>query len=290
MQTDQPITNIIQQRYSCRIYRETPIDPRRLTALIDYAATRTSGPLGSSARFQIIASGEGDQKSLKGLGTYGAIKNPTGFIIGAIQQAPNDLEDYGYLLEQILLVATSLEIGTCWLGGTFNRSTFARKIALQPSESMPAVSSLGVIGSKPGQRVGVIRSNAGGTNRLPWQQLFFASTFNNPLSQDAAGVYRLPLEMVRVGPSASNKQPWRIVRQDGRFHFYLARTPGYHNPGLSLLKIPDLQRVDMGIAMCHFEMSAAEGGLQGKWVREDPCIAVPNKLTEYGISFYETPS
>ena len=32
----------------------------------------------------------------------------------------------------------------------------------------------------------------------------------------------------------------------------------------------DLQRVDMGIAMCHFELAARERGLAGRWVVEQP--------------------
>ena len=35
------------------------------------------------------------------------------------------------------------------------------------------------------------------------------------------------LEMVRRGPSASNKQPWRVVRAGERWHLYLQRTRGY---------------------------------------------------------------
>ena len=292
MQTPQSITEIISRRFSCRTYLETPIDPAALAALATYAAARTSGPLGSSARFEIAAAGKEDSKSLKGLGTYGTIKSPAGFIIGAVRQAENDLEDFGYLMEQIILHATWLGLGTCWLGGFFNRSAFAKKMALQPGESMPAVSSLGVMGSPPGQRVGFIPSNAGPANRQPWNQVFFDGNFNTPLTREAAGAYGLPLEMVRVGPSASNKQPWRILRCGGSFHFYLARTPGYHSAALRLFNIPDLQRVDIGIAMAHFEMSAAEAGLRGRWVRPDPAdaaAALPNSAAEYRVRFDEVP-
>jgi len=60
--------------------------------------------------------------------------------------------------------------------------------------------------------------------------------------------------MVRIAPSASNKQPWRIVKIEGAWHFFLERTKGYGDGIIfKLLKLADIQRLDMGIAMCHFE-------------------------------------
>ena len=69
---------------------------------------------------------------------------------------------------------------------------------------------------------------------------------------------------VRQGPSASNKQPWRILKSADRFHLYLQRTRGYRNVFTRMAQVDDMQRIDMGIAMCHFELTARELGLSGK--------------------------
>ena len=94
--------------------------------------------------------------------------------------------------------------------------------------------------------------------------------------------------MVRLGPSASNKQPWRIIKDGNAWHFYLQRTRGYGD-GLTfkLLRLADLQRVDMGIAMSHFELTATELGLKGQWVIQEPEIEKPDRLTEYTVSWVE---
>ena len=42
-------------------------------------------------------------------------------MVGAVREAPKDLEDYGYLMERAVLFATDLGFGTCWLGGTFTQ-------------------------------------------------------------------------------------------------------------------------------------------------------------------------
>jgi hypothetical protein len=92
--------------------------------------------------------------------------------------------------------------------------------------------------------------------------------------------------MVRLGPSASNKQPWRIVRDGRLWHFYLLRTPRYiANLGSKLGAIADIQRLDMGIAMCHFELTALEKGLGGQWVVNEPMLQAPEGKGRYVVSW-----
>ncbi len=296
-----PAGELIARRYSCRTYLERPIEERdqhRLTAFMD---SRHVGPLGSQARFGLIAAAPDDRQALRRLGTYGFIKGATGFIVGAVRHGPRDLEDYGYLLEEVILYATALGLGTCWLGGTFTRSTFVRRFGgLERDESMPAVVSTGYPADDGAER---IRQREEGDRRMPPAELFFDGRWGEPLELAAssagghaepgpassAGGYARALEAVRMGPSATNKQPWRVVRGGaagdtggdlaGRdWHFYLRRTKGYGKGSLAFkaLRIADLQRVDLGIAMCHFDLVAREVGLDGLWVVDDPGLDVPD--------------
>jgi nitroreductase len=282
---NQPIQEIIKQRFSCRSYFDEPIQEIHKKALKDFLQTQQVGPLGTRARFELVAATQDDRQSLKGLGTYGFIKNPTGFIIGALKQGTKNLEDYGYLLEHVVLAATDIGLGTCWLGGSFTKSSFAKKISLRDEETIPAVISTGYIAEKSGTR-GQIRNYLRAYRRLPVEQLFFNQTFGNPLKMEKANIYAQPLEMVRLAPSASNKQPWRIVRIDDAWHFYLQRIKGYGKGTMlyRFLRLADLQRVDMGIAMCHFELTARSLGLNGHWIVEEPDLKTPGGA-EYIVSW-----
>ena len=92
--------------------------------------------------------------------------------------------------------------------------------------------------------------------------------------------------MVRKGPSASNKQPWRVVKEGNLWHFYLQRTPGYRERMLvRLFTVADMQRLDMGIAMCHFELMARDLGLAGKWQVRQPNLELSDEHTEYLVSW-----
>lgn len=279
-------TDIIRSRFSCRTYQERPIAEETQARLEEYLASPHEGPFGNSPRFKLVAAAEGDSKALRGLGTYGFIKNPTGFIIGATREGEKSLEDFGYLMEEIILWATALGLGTCWLGGTFNRSRFAQKISLEEGEIIPAAISVGYCAKQPARVDKVVRDAAKGDRRFPWDKLFFKGRFGIPLGRDEAGDYATPLEMLRLGPSASNRQPWRVIKEGKVWHFYLQRTKGYPGRVFNvLLRLADLQRVDMGIAMSHFGLTAEELGLEGAWAMDEPDIEKTDELTEYVVSW-----
>jgi len=261
-----PVTAVIRKRYSCRNYLKKPIEASKQSALEQVMQNLPPGPFGVVERFELpTATGE-DQRALRGLSTYGFIHNPPAFIIGATRPAPFNLENFGYRMELIVLHATDLELGTCWLGGTFTRSSFMHKIHAAGDESIPAVCSIGHINDHASPVDQAVRQKAGSDYRLGWECLFFDEKFGVPLTLHTAGKYAEVLEMVRIGPSASNKQPWRIVKQGSLWHFYLQRTKGYREWWLArLMGIADMQRIDMGIAMCHFSLAAGEAGLAGSW-------------------------
>ena len=279
---------LISRRYSCRTYVNVPIEKELRDRLATDVEAQREGPLGGTARFALVASTDDDLKALKGLGTYGFIRGATGFIVGAIDEDARHLEDYGYLLEKIVLYATGLGLGTCWLGGTFTKSSFAVRISAQDGELVPAVCSVGYPARNPRRIDKIIRRGAKADKRKPWSQLFIDREHGVPLTRSAAGDYAEVLEMVRIGPSASNKQPWRIVRDNGSWHFYLERSPGYSKQRLGKLSSKsDLQRIDMGIAMCHFQLTAGQQGCPGHWVRNEPRQVVQDQRLEYTATWVE---
>jgi nitroreductase len=285
MPYSKPVTEIIKERFSCRTYIDKPIAEEDRERLSDYLSAVGRGPFGAAVRLKLVAATAQDRKALKGLGTYGFIKGATGFIMGAVGHSRKNLEDFGYMMEGAILFATDMGLGTCWLGGTFTRSGFAKKISATVEEVVPAVTSVGYISQKEQSGV-TIRQVVGGHNRKPWEDLFFREKFGMPLSPDEAGPYAAPLEMVRIAPSATNKQPWRIIKDGASWHFYMQRTRGYGKTlTFKILNIADLQRVDMGIAMCHFEMTAGELGLKGRWAIQEPKIEKLAGLCEYTASW-----
>jgi hypothetical protein len=165
------------------------------------------------------------------------------------------MEDFGCAWREILFATTLVSGPAGWWHAQPGR--LCRKIGLNPEELMPAISPVGYPAEKKSLTDRAFRFMAKSDKRKPWQELFFDVQPGNPLAKENAGVFGPVLESVRIGPSASNRQPWRIIRQGAAFHFFLARTPGYDK----MLGEVRLQEVDMGIALCHFELAASELGI-----------------------------
>lgn len=269
----------MRRRVSCRTYDGTAPGDKMKDELRAFFRENTRGPFGNTLRFDLVDLTEADRAELKSLGTYGVVKGASLYIAGAVRKGRRAMEDYGYGMERNILFATSLGLGTCWLGGTLNRAGFARKIGLEEGELMPAVSPIGYPAQKRSLTDRAFRFVAKSDRRKPWPELFFDGRPGNPLSRENAGILAEALEAVRIGPSASNRQPWRIVREGTSCHFFLQRTPGYDR----MTGEVRLQEVDMGIALCHFELSAGELGIAGGWKAEKPSVGAGT--WEYVVSW-----
>jgi len=277
----QPLSAIIRRRTSRRSYTGEALSltyRAKLKVLLDESG---KGPFGNRARFEIVSKQGAEIVKPIRLGTYGFISGATDYIVGAVKPAPHVYEDYGYLLEKIILQVTDWGLGTCWLGGTFAKGDFAAAINLQPGEIIPAVTPVGQTANRRTLRDRAIRTIAGSRNRKPWAEIFFDQTHSQPLTPQAAGEFAEVLEMVRLAPSASNRQPWRIIKVGNQFHFFLKRSKGYDTAFQA-----DLQKVDLGIAMCHFELTARELNRPGRWNRQNPELALPEDWT-YTASWRE---
>jgi hypothetical protein len=273
------ITDLIRIRRSWRSYRQEPVKKDDKESIRAFISGIEKPPFGSQVRF-ILADAPG-QGFGRVKGTYGVVTGASSFLVGVLKRSKMGFEDYGYPNEAAILYITSLGLGTCWLGGSLNRTLFSDMAHPQKEEMIPTISPVGIIAEKRNLIDAMFVLTVGSRTRKPWASLFFKDSFSSPLCEDTAGPFALPLEMVRLAPSASNRQPWRIVMNEKGFHLYLARTFGY---GI-LFRDIDLQRIDMGIAMFHFERTALELGLKGSWHVEDPGISPLPSSTEYVVSW-----
>ena len=189
------------------------------------------------------------------------------YIGGKVAKVPCACAAFGYSFEQLVLRAQDLGLGTVWLGGTMNRAAYEKAMELGENEMMPCASPLGYPAQRMSVREAMMRKAIKADERLPFESLFFDGDATTPLSRKIAGNSAVPLEMVRLAPSAVNKQPWRVIVKDGMAHFYCKRSKGFGSGDL------DMQMIDMGIALCHFALAAKECGLDLEFTQNDPGLA-----------------
>lgn len=246
----------IKKRVSVRTYEKKEIEKDTMKKLTNFLSDLEKEY--PNYRFPLI------NANIDGkVGTYGVITNANTYICAIVKKDQHDLVELGYLFEKIIIFATSLDLGTCWLGGTFNRGQFSEKTNLKDEESFICATPIGYSSEKKSIKEKAMRKMAKADMRKDFGEIFFDSDLN-PLKKDSLLVYGEALEMVRIGPSASNKQPWRMVKEEDNYHLYLERTPDYAKQ-LDY----DIQLLDMGIAQYHFEVTLNEKNKEGKWSKLD---------------------
>jgi len=273
MKFTKPITDIIQERTSWRTYSgeilKNDVRDVMIKLMKENDFESPFSEFAGKARFELLSLPEFDPSEKKKLGTYGTIEGAQDFVVGAVENSKYDREHFGYVMESIILAATDFGLGTCWLGGTFNKSLFSAKIKKRENEIVPAITPIGYPIARTSKEK-MIRSYAKADKRFPWNKLFFDSDFSTPLSPEKVKKYSTLIENVRLGPSAGNFQPWRIVKESNQnvFHFYIV----YSQDKIGLV-YNAFRRLDIGIAVSHFNLSAKELGISGKWSFKQPDIS-----------------
>jgi nitroreductase len=270
----------IRTRTSVRTYDPRPLEPAARAEVLAVLQQAGGGPFGGVPRFALIDRDAARADEKVRLGTYGFVQGHPCFVAGCIARGPRAEVDYGHAFQGVVLHLTRLGLGTCWLGGTFSRGEFARVLRPGAGEVIPAVSPLGYAAARRGLVERVVRFGARADDRLPWSTLFFDGSSRVPLSREAAGDDADLLEAVRRGPSASNRQPWRVVREGRAFHVFLERTPGYYG---RLLPGVDLQALDLGIALRHVQEASQALGRPGAWQLDPPPWPAPG--WEFGATW-----
>ena len=244
------IIETIQKRRSVRTYTGEQLSNEHLVQIKQYIS-QLQAPFGIKARIEPIST-HSDENSIK-LGTYGWIKGACNYMALIFEDAPFAETAAAYMFEQAILFCTDLELGTCWLGGAFSRSDFKKQIQLKENEKLRIVSPVGYAsGGKSFLEKYIVGSEKKHSSRKPFGDLFFDKNFDNPLTETNAGFFSTPLEMVRLAPSANNMQEWRVLFENEALHFYKKPYPRFDS-------------IDMGIALCHFELSCKELGIEGKF-------------------------
>ena len=256
------LLEIIKGRKSVRSFDEQPLSAEDRSRLERYMETIVN-PFGVPVRFVLLDAKENGLSSpvLTGESLY---------VAGKVRKGEYADVAFGFSFEKLVLYAWSLGIGTTWIGGTMKRELFERAAGLAEGEMMPCMSPLGYPAKKRSVRETMMRKGVGADSRLSADKLFFDRTWGAPLDASGSEELRDLMEMVRWAPSAVNRQPWRIIAADGGFHFSEKQDKGYVSE-----KTGDLQKVDLGIALCHFVSGMEEQGKNPQLVLQDPGISVP---------------
>lgn len=261
------IFDIIEARHSVRSFDGQPLSAAQIKDIKE-SISRASSPFDGNYTIRIAEVGDGSDFHPS---TYGVIKGARTYLLLGVDDNPHSWLSGGFAMEQVVLDITSMGIGSCWVSGTFNSSTFESAAALPEGQKLVAVVPIGIPAEKKSLVEKVMRSFAKCGTRKPLGSLFFMNNFSTPLAED--GQFARPLEMMRWAPSALNAQPWRALVRGNQVDFY------YEGNGNAKL-------LDMGIGLCHFALACEAMNVVGAFVQNNLPVPGPEG-THYLTSFIQ---
>ena len=263
------VKKAVQDRVSIRSYEERSLTKEDKSKLMDFNASLTN-PFGVDVKVQYISKDKGAEDVQ--LGTYGTIRGAKDFLAITVKDQPYAMEAVGYQFENLVLYATDMGLGTVWLAGTFNRKDFKNVIEISDEDLFPCICPVGYPGQKRSFIEKITRASLGSKKRKEWDKLFFLDDFSKSLTKEDAGRYTDALDMLRLAPSATNAQPWAVVKEGDKFHFFCNYKNGINND------VKKIKHLDLGIALSHFHQTAMSDGLNGKLEVADIDFDVPENM------------
>ena len=169
------IIEAIKERRSVRSFNGTPVseaDKEKLTKAIE----DSTDPFGGSVSIRLK---EFDLKDGYKPSTYGMIKGATVFFLLGIGSDEASALSAGFRFEQVVLKATEMGFGTCWIAATFKGSEFDRGQTWPEEEKLTVICPVGVP-AKQSFMEKITRLSLGSKNRKRNDELFFDGNFKTP--------------------------------------------------------------------------------------------------------------
>lgn len=226
------MTNLeaIEKRSSRRSYLTTPISLEHLQILQTEVEQYN---LASGLSIQLIHDGsEAFQGFLKSYSMFSGVQS-----FFALVGSTEDIhlkEKAGYYGERLVLEATKLGLGTCWVGGSFDRKHCPCKI--NEKEALVCVITVGNVEDTKTRKEKVIFGLTHAKKKVPLEKLYSSNS-------KAPEWFLEGMNAVLKAPSAANRQPVRFSYQSDKVTAFVNGKLFY-------------EFIDLGIAKAHFEIAA----------------------------------
>ncbi|WP_350454363.1 nitroreductase family protein [Slackia heliotrinireducens] len=232
----------IEERFSCRAYSDKSIPDAVIQALQNEIQVINDD---NDLNFQLYSALEDGSPAFSLSQQMFAGPVPW---FAALVGPDTDLgkEQVGYFGECLVLLATQLGLGTCWVAGTFDRS--AAKFEAREGDVLHDIIPLGYAAEKTPLKQRTVRAALRKRDKKPGAMLKGVNW------DDAPAWIKDAVESVILGPSAVNEQP--VVFEIDADGVVRATVPTIKS-GLEL--------TDLGIAKLHFQLAAGNSGIAGAW-------------------------
>jgi len=258
------VREAIRRRISVRRYDGQPVASETLAKVLEAGIESVALIPEIEVKFHLFEKGSGVANRLSPISrTRILFGSAPHFIVATSKEQPGFMENLGFRMEQMILYATALGLGTCWIGGMFEEGTL-RELLGEEAQGYRVVALTPLGYPDPSwwghaARQLIEAGTAYQGRRKPLREIVFDREWGVPWQGE--GPLMEVLELTRLAPSWANTQPWRFIVDGKRVIATADTTPRWGN----VRQGKAYYRLDTGIAMSHFFLAGRELGWEGEW-------------------------
>lgn len=247
---NEKLVEAIKSRKSVRQYKDIPLTDDEMAKIKEYLSDSNNfkAPFGSKIRIEL----KDDLKTMP-------VKKAPKYAVLVTPINQNGLIDGGYVFEKFIIYLESIGLNTCQIG-MFKREEVILDEKAEKGQMILLCTPIGHGTEKASFKEKAIKAIIGSKRRKELDEMFFE---NNKMDAVTDENKRAKLDLVRWAPSALNFQPWRIIFDGEKAHFYIgAKEHARIHGGLNI------HTLDVGISLYHY-MVAFDKTLEGNKMKID---------------------
>jgi nitroreductase len=167
--------DVISARKSVRGYADKPVEEEKLLKVLEAARLAPSWANKQCCKYIVVK----DKTKIKELsGSFGWLKQAPVVVVACAD--PKDsgdrngmkyfLVDVGIAMQQLVLTATNLDLGTCWIGA-FDEAKVKKALQVPENIKVVAMTPLGYPAEKEGVGSKLIKTAIGSAKRKPLKEI-----------------------------------------------------------------------------------------------------------------------
>jgi nitroreductase len=248
---------IIEQRKSIREFKDKNIENEVIYNLQEYTYKAKHLQNDIATSFHFLEDGHKVHEYLLGkAGYYGMAIDAPHYLVLISEKKEHYKKNAGYMMEQILLKAFEMKIGSCWIDvvDEVHGHELKTKLKIDKQGEIVALAALGY----PKTNIFGIETSVSGRQSI--EELVYDKIWGKLM--DLGELNQRGLEEIfyyaRHAPSWGNIQPWKFIIDDDK----LILTMLQQDSSEKLIKDHE---IDSGIMMLYIEKMMHKQGIQGKW-------------------------
>ncbi|ABR49763.1 nitroreductase [Alkaliphilus metalliredigens QYMF] len=268
------VKELIIHRKSTRNFSKKPIEESILNELKKQGQQSKALYEAISVTFEISKGKEITKKLGVTTGYFGKLFEAPHYLVAITDTKEGYQENMGYQMEQVLLAAQELQIGTCWIAVIHHRQQINEFFNVPRGRTLLALSPIGSEVEPFGYKLLNRSKQSEPSIRKSLDEFVWIDSWDRPYNESKHGSldgFEAILKDAKLAPSWGNEQPWRVLIEGEQLHLYtipFKKDEESFNP----------HKIDCGIFMYYIEALAKEVGIESNWSRESVTIVSPKNF------------